>query len=46
MKLYIPDAVFHTTEGGRFSGASGTGSLFEKALAANGPDIRMTRSGM
>jgi uncharacterized protein (TIGR02246 family) len=43
LTLYTPDAVFHTTEAGSFTGTVAIRELFQKALAANDPTIRMKR---
>ena len=43
LTLYAPDAVFFTTEGGRFLGAPAIRELFQKVLATNDPTIHMHR---
>jgi ketosteroid isomerase-like protein len=43
MTLYASNAVFFTTEGGRFAGAPAIRDLFQKTLATNDPTIHMHR---
>jgi ketosteroid isomerase-like protein len=43
LTLYASDALFFTTEGGRFTGAPAIRDLFQKVLATNDPTIHMHR---
>src|SRR5208337_5026664 len=43
MTLYAPDAIFFTTEGGRFAGVPAIREFCQKTLATNDPTIHMHR---
>ena len=43
MTLYAPDAIFFTTEGGRFAGAPAVRNFFQNSLATNDATIHMHR---
>jgi uncharacterized protein (TIGR02246 family) len=43
LNLYAPDAIFFTTDGGRFAGLPAIRDLFQKTLATNDPSIQMRR---
>jgi uncharacterized protein (TIGR02246 family) len=43
MTLYTSDAIFFTTEGGRFAGVATIREFFQKTLATNDPTIHVHR---